>query len=239
MSPGRSVLLRFAACCVAAAALLPPVHGDEESAPAAKAQKQAPEPKTEWKALFDGKSLEGWESTRFGGEGEVDVEEGAIILNRGTELTGITYTGKPPKTNYELLVEAQRLDGIDFFAAVTFPIAGNYASFIPGGWAGGVTGISSINGFDASENETTKYRPFDDKTWYQFRIRVTDEKLIVWVDDKPQVKLSLKDKKMTTRGEVTLSQPIGIASYSSKGAIRAIKIRELSPDEVKETNSEE
>jgi hypothetical protein len=195
------------------------------------------EPATEWKALFNGKNLDGWESTRFGGEGDVEVKDGAIILNRGSELTGVTYTGKPPKTNYELLVEAQRIDGIDFFAATTFPIAGNYASLIPGGWAGGVTGISSINGQDASENETTKYRPFDDKKWYAFRIRVTDERLLVWIDDKLQIDLELKDKKMTTRGEVTLSQPIGLASYSTAGAIRTVKIRDLSADEVKETNA--
>lgn len=191
----------------------------------------------QWKPLFDGKTLDGWKSTEFGGEGEVAVKDGAIILNQGSELTGITYTGKLPKTNYELLVEAKRLGGIDFFAATTFPVGDSFASFIPGGWAGGVTGISSVNGFDASENETTKFRAFDDNTWYKFRIRVTDEKLLVFVDDKVQVDLDLKDKKMSTRNEVDLSKPLGIATYNTKAAIRAVKTRELSADEVKETNA--
>src|SRR5437870_13395355 len=57
-----------------------------------------------WKSLFDGKTLDGWKSTKFGGEGEVEVKDGMIILNTGADMTGITYTGKMPKNNYELLV---------------------------------------------------------------------------------------------------------------------------------------
>jgi len=44
-----------------------------------------------WESLFDGKTLEGWKITEFGGEGEVTVEEGAIILRMGQPLTGITW----------------------------------------------------------------------------------------------------------------------------------------------------
>jgi hypothetical protein len=204
---------------------------------AARADTPAKAVEPQWKALFNGKNLDGWKSTVFGGEGEVKVSDGAIVLHQGSEMTGITYAGdKLPTTNYELVVEAQRLDGLDFFAATTFPVGDSFASFIPGGWAGGVTGISSINGFDASENETTKFRAYDDKTWYQFRIRVTDRKLRVWVDDKLQIDLDLQDKKMSTRNEVDLSKPLGIATYNTKAAVRTIKLRELSADEVKQTN---
>ncbi len=203
-----------------------PTFGDEpEKKPSSKE-----EPK--WTSLFNGKDLEGWKSTEFGGQGDVEVNDGVIILPAGSEMTGITYKGKVPKNNYELVVEAQRLEGLDFFAATTFPVGDGYASFIPGGWAGGVTGLSSINGLDASENETTKYRPFGDKKWYSFRIRVRDEKVQVFIDDKLQIDVARQDdegkeRKFTTRGEVDLSKPLGIATYSTKGAIRAIKIREL------------
>src|SRR6188472_1282036 len=107
------------------------------------ADEPAKKDEPQWKSLFDGKTLEGWKTTKFGGEGEVEVKDGVIILNTGTDMTGITYTGKVPKTNYELLIEAQRLDGFDFFAGVTFPVGDSFASFIPGGWGGGVTGVSS------------------------------------------------------------------------------------------------
>jgi hypothetical protein len=188
------------------------------------------EPK--WKSLFNGKDLEGWKSTSFGGEGEVLVEKEAIILNRGSDMTGITFTGKVPKNNYELLVVAQRLDGFDFFAGVTFPVGDSFASFIPGGWGGGVTGLSSINGRDASENETTQPFTYKDKTWYQFRIRVTDDKVRVWIDGKQQVDVDRKDKIFSLRSEVEPNKPLGIATYATKGAVQTIKLRELTAEEI-------
>src|SRR6185503_4177517 len=48
---------------------------------------------TEWKPLFDGKTLSNWKSTKFSGEGPVKVENGQIVLEAGTTLTGITWTG--------------------------------------------------------------------------------------------------------------------------------------------------
>lgn len=180
-----------------------------------------------WKSLFDGKTLDGWKSTKFGGEGEVEVKDGAIVLNTGSDMTGITYTGKMPKNNYELLIEAQRLDGFDFFSGVTFPVGDGFASFIPGGWGGGVTGVSSINGRDASENETTQPFTYKDNIWYKFRIQVSDEKLLVWIDDKKMVDVDRADKIFSLRNEVDLSKPLGIATWSTRGAVRTIKLREL------------
>ena len=40
----------------------------------------------------DGKTLAGWKSTEFGGEGEVSVVDGAIVLEMGNNMTGITWT---------------------------------------------------------------------------------------------------------------------------------------------------
>ena len=40
--------------------------------------------------LFNGKNLDGWKVTDFGGEGEVRVEDGQIIMRMGQPLTGIT-----------------------------------------------------------------------------------------------------------------------------------------------------
>ena len=51
-----------------------PAQPDKSDKPAAKPGKLT---------LFDGKSLDGWKRTNFGGEGEVDVEEGTILLRRG------------------------------------------------------------------------------------------------------------------------------------------------------------
>ena len=55
----------------------------------------ADEPKGDEKkavSLFDGKTLEGWEVSDYAGHGEVEVEDGKIILPRGESLTGINLT---------------------------------------------------------------------------------------------------------------------------------------------------
>lgn len=182
---------------------------------------------TKTKKLFDGKTLDGWKQTQFGGEGEVRVENGQIILEMGDPLTGITWKSADdlPKDNYEISLSAMKLKGDDFFVALTFPVRDTHASFIVGGWAGGVAGISSLDGFDASENETTTYQKFDHNRWYKIRVRVVGNELKAWVDDKKLVDVDLKDRKLSTRSEVDLSKPLGISNYHVKSALKDIQIR--------------
>ena len=104
----------------------------------------------EWKPLFDGSSLDGWRETPFSGRGKVRVENGAIVLEKGI-LTGITRTSAFPKFNYEIRLEAMRVDGYDFFAGITFPLHDSFCSWINGGWGGMVVGLSSLDDMDASE----------------------------------------------------------------------------------------
>ena len=57
----------------------------------------------------------------------------------------------------------------------------SHASFILGGWGGGIVGISSIDGRDASENETTDFRNFDNERWYKVRVRVDSYQIQCWM----------------------------------------------------------
>ena len=101
-----------------------------------------------WQSLFDGKSLGQWKSTEFGGEGKVTVANGQINLEAGVMLTGITWTGSSfPKTNFEVSLEAKKVDGTDFFCGLTFPVAESHCSLILGGWGGGIVGLSSLDGW--------------------------------------------------------------------------------------------
>ena len=181
----------------------------------------------QWTPLFDGKKLGKWVVPNFGGEGEVTIKKGTIHLDFGTSLSGITYQGKFPKTNYEVRLEAMRVDGIDFFCGLTFPVADSHASFIVGGWGGTVVGISSIDGMDASENATTKYVKFQLKRWYKIRIRVTPTSIQAWIDDKQVVKQDIRGKKISIRDEVDLSKPLGISAWQTKAAVRKIEMRPL------------
>lgn len=183
-----------------------------------------------WKSLFDGKTLADWKSTNFGGEGDAEVEKGLLILQMGEPLTGVTFQDpkKLLKTNYEISLEAMRVQGTDFFCALTFPVREKeYCSLIIGGWGGGTCGISSIDGMDASENETSTFQELKSNKWYKVRVAVTNEKLQSWLDDEKIVDVNIKDRKIHTRIEVDLSQPLGISAFRTKAAIKDIKIRPL------------
>jgi hypothetical protein len=183
--------------------------------------------------LFDGRSLDGWKKTRFGGEGDVEVKDGRIVMSAGSPMTGLTWTREFPKIDYEISLEAMRVDGSDFFCGLTFPVAESPCSFIVGGWGGGVVGLSSIDGADASENETTKYQEFESGRWYPIRVRVTKEKIEAWLDNKQMVDLPTKDRRISIRIEVELSRPLGIACYSTTAALRDIKVRPLASEAAK------
>ena len=186
--------------------------------------------------LFDGKSLDGWKKTDFFRAGEVKVEDGTIVMSVGGSMTGITSTRQDlPKTNYELTYEAMRLSGRDFFAAATFPVGNSFVTLINGGWGGSVTGLSSLNGADASENETGRFFEYQDKTWYKFRVRVTDEVIRCWIDEKEILAVDHSGMQVGTRIETRENQPLGFATWETSGAVRKIEIRLLSPAEVAAT----
>jgi hypothetical protein len=182
----------------------------------------------DWQPLFDGRTLANWKPTQFGGEGAVKIENGAIILETGNDLTGITWTGPPlPTTNYELALQAMRIAGSDFFAGITFPVADSFCSLILGGWGGTVVGLSSIDGDDASENDTTQSITFEAGRWYDVRIRVTPAKIQAWLDGRQIVDQEITGRKIDTRIEVDLSQPLGVASWRTKSAVRNIRLKRL------------
>jgi len=178
-------------------------------------------------SLFDGRRLGQWKITDFGGQGKVYVKDQSIILEKGDDLTGITWSGTVLRMNYEITLDAIRLDGKDFFCGLTFPVGETFVSFIAGGWGGYVTGISSVNFYDASDNETTQKVYFDNNRWYQIRVRVTPDKIQCWIDDKQYVNLDTRGKKLSIRFELEESKPLGIASWRTTAAIKNIRLTKL------------
>ena len=142
---------------------------------------QSSTPPAEWISLFDGKSLKGWKETPFRGRGEVHVKDEMIVIGKG-HLTGITWTGEFARSGYEIRFEAARLEGDDFFAGITFPVNDSFCSWINGGWGGSVVGLSSLDGDDASENDTSTVRDFVKGRWYAFRLAVTESRIRGWID---------------------------------------------------------
>lgn len=188
---------------------------------------ESPAAATTAKSLFDGRTLQGWKKTEFGGEGEVEIRDGQIRMAAGNPMTGITWTADVPKLDYEITLDAMRVDGSDFFCGLTFPVGDAPCSFIVGGWGGGVIGLSSLDGSDASENETTKYQEFENKRWYRVRLQVTKDKIEAWLDDKQMVDVETKNRRISIRPEVELSRPLGISCFATTAALRNIKLRPL------------
>ncbi|WP_339730674.1 DUF1080 domain-containing protein [uncultured Gimesia sp.] len=203
----------------------------------AKADAQKKKSATPWVSLFNGKNLDGWKAPEFGGEGEVHVKDGNLMLEMGVDLTGVTLTKVKnlPTTNYEIELEAKRVDGTDFFCGLTFPVKKDPCSFILGGWGGSLCGISSIDGDDASQNSTTTFQTFKKNQWYKIRLQVTDHKIQAWLDGKQIVDQNLKDRKISIRYEVELSRPFGITSFATTAALKNIRLRKLTQQEVAKT----
>jgi hypothetical protein len=180
-----------------------------------------------WTLLFDGQSLDGWEITNFGPQGPVYISGGHIVLEMGDAITGITWKEDFPVMNYEVQLEAKKVTGNDFFCGMTFPVYDMFCTLIVGGWSGPVVGLSSIDGLDASENETHTLKKFEHDTWYTIRLRVTPEKIETWIDDEQVVDLPTEGRQLSIRPEVSLSRPFGIASWRTTAALRNIIIKEL------------
>jgi hypothetical protein len=186
-----------------------------------------------WKPLFDGKTLQGWKPADYLGAGKVQVRDGAIVLEAGKQMTGIVHSFEGlPRINYEVTLEAKRVDGDDFFCTTTFPIGKDYCSLVVGGWGGSVVGLSSINGQDASENETSTTREFQKNAWYRVRIRVAAARVTAWIDNDKVIDVPTEDRKFTTRVECNPCKPFGLVTWNTAGAIRDIRLRPLTAREI-------
>ncbi|TAL66169.1 MAG: DUF1080 domain-containing protein [Bacteroidetes bacterium] len=175
--------------------------------------------------LFDGKSLDGWEITNFGPQGPVSVSGDQIILGMGDGCTGITWKRDFPIINYEVSLDAMRVEGTDFFCGITFPVGKDPCTLIVGGWGGTTVGLSSIDGRDASENSTTTLMKFEKKRWYHIRLKVTEAEILASIDSVKVVDFKTGHNKLSIRPEVELSKPFGITSWRTTSAIRNIMVK--------------
>ena len=191
---------------------------------------QAPVPSDADIILFDGKSLDNWQPTDFAGKGEIFIDDnGSLVLEMGAELSGLHWKGEElPKSNYEVSLQAKRTLGSDFFCGLTFPHKESHATLVLGGWGGSLIGISSLDDFDASENETGDAYIFEDNRWYDIKLRVTDAELTVWIDGKSVIHCEVEGRKVSMRpGEIEMSVPLGICTFATTGVLKNIKLRKI------------
>jgi hypothetical protein len=99
---------------------------------------------------------------------------------------------------------------------------------IVGGWGGSLAGISSLDGMDASENETTKFTSFESGRWYRIRLRVTEKKIEGWIDKEKLINVVTTGRRISVRpGDIELSEPFGLAAWQTTAALREIQFRRV------------
>ncbi len=184
----------------------------------------------EWIDLFDGKTLSGWRVLKekaFVGHKDVRVENGTIVMELGQLQTGIGWDGEFPRNNYEVSLEAMRTEGSDFFCGMTFPVGDEPCTLIVGGWGGSTVGLSNVDNMAAAENMTTNSMAFDNNRWYTIRLRVTSQKIEVWIDDNQMIALERANHAFDVWWEQEAARPFGIANWSTASALRNIRLRKL------------
>lgn len=198
--------------------------------PATKPSNKAPRVRARPQSLFDGKTLKNWRVIKindFELHGKVYVKDKAIVVEKGKPASGIAFTGKVPRMNYEVSLDAKRIDGNDFFCGLTFPVEKTYCTLILGGWGGGTTGLSNVDDAAAVENETSSYTEFKQNRWYAIRLRVTEKKIEAWVDKEQIIDLDTSDRKFSIWWEQEPARPLGIATWYTTAALRNIRLANL------------
>ncbi|NQT50969.1 DUF1080 domain-containing protein [bacterium] len=192
-----------------------------------------PLPGKGWKPMLNGKNLDGWKVVAEGEDDEKNKAralDGVILCEQGVEITGIKTEMAFPTMDYEVAVDAMRVEGDDFFCAMTFPYGKMAATFVVGGWGGSVVGISNVDGLNASENDTTQDITFAKQRWYRIRLRVTKQKIQAWIDKDKVIDLDTKDKKLAAWLQQEAYLPFGINAWQTKAALRNIMLRKLGGD---------
>ncbi|MFW5759625.1 MAG: 3-keto-disaccharide hydrolase [Cyclobacteriaceae bacterium] len=177
--------------------------------------------------LFDGNHLGNWEIANYGTQGEIYIEDDAIILGVGDGLTGITWSDTFPTDNYRISLQAKKINGSDFFCGLTFPVRNSHCTFIVGGWGGALVGLSNIDGLDASQNDYQLYRNFVKDRWYKIGIQVEEGIISAYIDDEEVIRIDSDDHDIGIRADIALSTPVGISAWNTKSAIKNIKLVHL------------
>ena len=184
--------------------------------------------------LFNGRDLTGWNvltKEYFDMPGEVSVKDGAMILGSGSDLTGVQWGGEMLKTDFTVSLEARRVDGSDFFCALTFPVGEGYVSLILGGWGGSAVGLSNVDDMSAIENATTQAIEFVKNKWYSIKVSVSEGYVRVWFDDKKIIEQVIAGKRFNVWPQMEVVRPLGVATYCTVGAIRRFAVKRLFPSE--------
>lgn len=189
-----------------------------------------------WVSLFDGKTLEGWrvvEEAICDGHGDVRVENGWMVLVEADpdRSTSVSWTGFVlPRTNYDLKLEAMRMDDSGGLCHLAFPVGNSHCLLSVGG-KGTRVALDRVDGLTADDdtNPTLRFMTFEKDRWYRIQLRVTQAHIAVSIDNDNMFDLSLAEHKVGMPPPWTVLQPLGLGTWRDTSAFRKIFIRRLEP----------
>lgn len=186
--------------------------------------------------LFDGQTLGNWEAiTEFsvplgdgsGLGGSVFVEDGAIVLEPGSPLTGAAWSGPVPRIDYEIAFEACRISG-DHDFCLAFPVHASMCMLQAGGWQSDLLGLDVLDGLHPPENGTGQNIPLEPGEWHAIRLRVTETSLRVRFDERDVIDLPIAGHMFELDPKWQSMKPLGIGSaWGTRAAFRNISLREV------------
>ncbi len=181
-------------------------------------------------------SPQDWTTAGIPGDGGFLVEGEALVLAAGDPMSGVVLRANQmelarlPVDNYRIAYQAMRAQGVDFFGSVTFPVHSleTCVTLVLGGWGGGLVGISSIDGLDASENATRSEQRFENDRWYDIVVEVAGGAIRVMIDGRLVVNVSVAGRRIGLRGgDIERCAPLGFATWRTCGHLRRVMIEVL------------
>ena len=147
----------------------------------------------EWKSLFDGKTLEGWEQRN--GTASYRIEDGAIVGKTNTGSPNSFLCTKELYGNFELEFEVKvhndlnsgvqiRSQSKDGNGRVNGPQVEIEASGEKGAEAGYVYGEATGRGWLTSKEDLKPHKVFKDGEWNKYRIVAKGPNIQTWINGK-------------------------------------------------------
>ncbi len=170
-----------------------------------------------------------WKPAYFN-TGDISVSDSLIMLKSSNSLTGIVWQGEIPKVNYEFTCQAMRKKGNDFFAGISFPVKGNFCTWINGGWAGSIVGLSNVDWSPASENLTTTHFEFQNNKWYALKLRVTATRVTAWIDKEQVIDLNYTNHSLSLHSYMENLNTLSLASWQTTACFKDIKLISIPTD---------
>ena len=200
--------------------------------------KPLPKPVSAHWDLFASPYLEKWQEASIPRSGGIAKKSAGFVCHAGAPMTGLAYAtwvqDGLPVTDYAVDYDAMRVSGHDFFGSLTFPVRDSqtFVTFVLGGWGGAQVGISSIDGYDASENTTGSSQRFENDKWYHVRIEARTKEIRVLLDGKPIIQTNILSRNLSLRaGDIDKCIPFGFATYNTEGRVQGCRVERLVTEE--------